>query len=195
MRLSLISLVLALCCGPALAEPVSRYSSIANKACTFAVLGDQPGDEEDQSKTCPGPGGMQVLVTALGTRVRIGFGWTGRPPVAPVPAVVEAWSAGEKVEWRGDAGRSFAPYAATVRMLYPKEGTGQVGHQVLAVMRVARGQACLVGVVDIRANRKAYVLARGVADRAPAFVCGRDRPSVAGVATEWTQRLLAPVAR
>jgi hypothetical protein len=195
MRLCLIGPGLLLLCGSAFAEPVSRYSSIENKACKFAPIGNEPGDDEDQSKTCPGPAGTQVLVNALGTRLRVGFGWTGRPPVAPVPAVVEAWSAGEKIEWRGDAGKGFAPYAATVRMLYPKEDTGQVGQQLLAVMRVARGEACLMGVVDIRANRKAYELAREIADRAPTFACGKDRPSVAGTATEWTQRLLAPIAR
>ncbi len=196
MRAFLLSLGLALCCQAAFAaEPQSRYSSIENKACKFQPIGKQVGDDDDQSKTCPGLGEAQVLVRAFGTRVRIGFAWRGAPAVKPVPAVVEAWSAGSKVEWRGTGpAAGFAPYAATVRMLFPKEDSPQVGQQVLAVMRVARGEACLVGAVDIRANRNAYELARAMADRAPAFTCGKDRPAVAGTATEWAQRLLAPIA-
>lgn len=53
----------------------NRFTSIANKDCTFAPIADEPGDEEDQLKTCPGVGGAQVLVNTLGTRLRIGFRW------------------------------------------------------------------------------------------------------------------------
>lgn len=56
-------------------EAQSRFTSIANKNCTFRPVGDEPGEDDDQLKTCPGLGGAEVLVNALGTRLRIGFRW------------------------------------------------------------------------------------------------------------------------
>ncbi|WP_204277063.1 hypothetical protein, partial [Escherichia coli] len=53
----------------------SRFTSIANKDCKFAPIGHEPGEEDDQLKTCSGLGNSQVLVNALGTRLRIGFRW------------------------------------------------------------------------------------------------------------------------
>lgn len=172
-------------------EAENRVTSIENKACTFAPT----GDPDDQSKRCPGLGGAIVLVSAFETRVRIGFDWRGNPAVKPVPAVVEAWSAGEKIDWRGRTGPAgFVPYAATVRMLFPKDDGPQVGHQVLAVMRVGHGDACLVGVVDLQLNADGYDLARGLADEAPGFTYGKDRERAAGAESEWTKRLLQPIS-
>lgn len=34
----------------------NRFTSLANKDCTFAPIGDEPGDE---LKTCPGVGGAR----------------------------------------------------------------------------------------------------------------------------------------
>lgn len=166
----------------------SRYTSIANGDCVFETQADE--DVEEDTKTCPGTAGISVVVSALGTSLQIGFAW-GETVATEVPAVVEAWSAGEKMEWRGPvASGVFRPEAAIVRMLFPREGTGQVGHQVLAVMRLEDGQACLLAAVDIAANRNGYDLARTLADGAPAFACGRDVPAAAGIETEWTRRLL-----
>lgn len=175
----------------AAAAPQSRYTSIENKDCKFAPVGKEPGDAEDQLKTCPGLGGARVLVNAFHTRLRIGFAWPGRPKVEAVPNVVEAWSAGMKIEWRGLTGaKGFEPYAATVRMLFPDEGTGKARHTVLAVIRIKRGEACLIGAVDIVANKDGYELARGLADGAPSFTCGKDKPRIAGVETEWAKAIL-----
>src|SRR5262245_23664154 len=103
------------------AGPESRYTSIENKDCKFDPIGNEPGDAEDQLKTCPGLGGAKVLVNAFHTRVRIGFLWGARRKTEPVWAT-EAWGAGLKIEWRGNATtKGFEPYAATVRMLYPND--------------------------------------------------------------------------
>jgi hypothetical protein len=175
----------------AAAAPQSRYTSIENKHCKFDPVGKQPGDAEDQLKTCPGVGGARVLVNAFHTRLRIGFAWTGRPKVADVMNVVEAWSAGMKIEWRGlPTAKGFDPYAATVRMLFADAETGKAKHQVLAVIRIRRGQACLIGAVDIAANKDGYDLARTLADAAPSFTCGKDKPRIAGVETEWAKAIV-----
>jgi hypothetical protein len=169
----------------AAAQPESRFTSIDNKDCRF-----ETGDDEDQVKRCPGLGGARVVVNAFHARLRIGFTWSDRRRAEP-KWVVEAWSAGQRVEWRGTAGaKGFAPFAATVRMLFPKEGTPQPEQQVLAVIRLQRGAPCLMGAVDIRANKDAYAQARALADTAPAFACGKDRPRVLGVETEWARALL-----
>jgi len=89
---------------------------------------------------------MKVIVSSFGTRVRIGFAWGAGKRQRSKPSVVEAWSAGEKIEWRSYKGvKGFVPYAAIVRMIFPKDEGPQAGHQLLAVMRVSEDQACLMG--------------------------------------------------
>jgi hypothetical protein len=193
MRTALACLLLA-CVGlqaARAAAPESRYTSIENKACRFDPVGKEPGDAEDQLKTCPGLGGTQVLVNSFHAMLRIGFAWPGKPKVEPALPVVTASSAGMKLEWRGVATRKgFEPYAATVRMLFHEEGKAGEQH-VLAVMRVKRGEACLVGAVDIRANPNGYELARALADTAPQFNCKTDKARVVGAETEWARSLIS----
>lgn len=162
----------------------SRFTSVANKDCTFAPIGDEPGQEDDQLKTCVGLGGSKVLVNALETRLRIGFAWPkGGRPGKPI-WVVEAWSAGFVIDWRGANGsKGFVPHAAIVRMKFARDGGPQVGDQVLAVIRVRHGDACVMGAVDTGANRNANELAREIADARPSFVCGKDRPMIGGIGT------------
>lgn len=166
----------------------SRYTSLANGSCIIAPSIDEETDE--QLKTCPGLNGILVVVSGLGTSVQIALAWDGAK-ADEAPAVLEAWSAGEKMEWRGpvEAG-AFTPQAAIVRMLFPKDGTPDVGHQVLAIIRVEDGQACLLGAVDIGANKDGYELARSRSDKAAGFECDRDSPVAIGRKTEWTRRIL-----
>lgn len=161
----------------------SRFTSIANKDCAFDPIGDEPG-EDDQLKTCRGLGGAQVLVNAKGTRLRIGFRWPKGSYPKKVAWVTEAWSAGFTMDWRGPgSSKGFTPYAAIVRMKFAKDGGPEVGDQVLAVIRVLDGTACIMGAVDIGANKNANKLAHAVADAAPAFVCGKDKPVIGGMKT------------
>lgn len=162
----------------------SRFTSIANKNCKFAPIGHEPGEDDDQLKTCPGLGGVKVLVNALETRLRIGFAWQkGAHAHTPI-WVVEAWSAGFVIDWRGaKEPKGFLPYAAIVRMKFARNGGPQVGDQVLAVIRVRHGDACVMGAVDTGPNRNANELAREIADARPSFICGKDRPMIGGIGT------------
>ncbi|MGO4562138.1 hypothetical protein [Rhizobiales bacterium 3FA27D7] len=162
----------------------SRFTSIANKDCKFAPIGHEPGEEDDQLKTCSGLGNSQVLVNALGTRLRIGFRWPNGGHPKKVIWIVEAWSAGFVVDWRGNEGtKGFIPYAAIVRMKFAKDGGPEVGDQVLAVLRVTPRMACVMGAVDAAVNRNANELAHEIADAQPSFICGKDKPAVGGVST------------
>lgn len=162
----------------------SRFTSIANKDCKFAPIGHEPGEEDDQFKTCPGLGGTKTVVNAFETRVRIGFRWPNGGHPKKVIWVVEAWSAGFVIDWRGaKEPKGFLPYAAIVRMKFARDGGPEVGDQVLAVIRVRHDDACVMGAVDAGANRNANELAREIADARPSFICGRDKPVIGGVGT------------
>jgi len=192
--LALILLAMTISTVSLAAAPESRFTSIANKDCRFDPISDEVGGADDQQKTCAGPDGIMVLVNAYETRVRIGFRWPkGRGSGEPVWAV-EAWSAGFVIDWRGTKGANgFVPYAATVRMKFAKDYGAEVGDQVLAVIRIADGEACLMGAVDARANRNANELARTIADTATSFVCGKDRPKIGGITTPAATTIAAGV--
>lgn len=185
-----ILLMTAACWTAPAAAGQSRLTSIANANCIFAPIGDEPGDEEDQLKTCPGLGGAQVLVNALGTRLRIGLRWPEGPSPQKIVWVTEAWSAGDAVDWRGISdGKGFKPYAAIVRMKFQKEDMPAAGDQVLAVIRVGRSLACVMGAVDVGANKHANRLAHALADARPSFNCGRDMPTVGGATTASARKI------
>lgn len=173
----------------------NRFTSIANKDCTFAPIGDEPGDEEDQLKTCPGVGGAQVLVNALGTRLRIGFRWPKGAHPQKIIWAVEAWSAGLTVDWRGSGeGKEFGPYAAIVRMKFQKQDLPVAGDQVLAVIRIAQDTACVMAAVDTGANPNANEAAHTLADAAPSFACGKDKPTIGGVKTKAAEEIVRGIA-
>jgi hypothetical protein len=173
----------------------SRFTSIANKDCTFAPIGDEPGDEEDQLKTCPGVGGAQVLVNALGTRLRIGFRWPKGAYPQKIIWAVEAWSAGLTVDWRGSGkGKEFEPYAAIVRMKFQKQDLPVAGDQVFAVIRVAQDTACVMRAVDTGANPNANETAHALADAAPSFACGKEKPTIGGVRTKAAEKIVQGIA-
>ncbi len=159
----------------------NRFTSIANKDCTFAPIGNEPGDEEDQLKTCPGVGGTQVLVNALGTRLRIGFRWPKGAHPQKIIWAVEAWSAGLTVDWRGSGkGEEFEPYAAIVRMKFQKQDLPVAGDQVLAVIRVAQVPPASWELLT--------------PDAAASFVCGKDKPTIGGMRTKAAEEIVQGIA-
>ncbi|GEC16138.1 hypothetical protein NWI01_20300 [Nitrobacter winogradskyi] len=173
----------------------NRFTSIANKDCTFAPIGNEPEDAEDQLKTCPGVGGAQVLVNALGTRLRIGFRWPKGGQPQKIIWAVEAWSAGLTINWRGSGNdKTFEPYAAIVRMKFQKQDLPVAGDQILAVIRIAPDTACVMGAVDAGANPNANEAAHALADAAPSFACGKDKPTIGGVSTRAAEEIARGIA-
>ena len=57
-------------------------------------------------------------------------------------------------------------------------------HDVWAVIRMEKRNACLMAVVDVAANPDALKLARSIADdEAPTAVCAKLKPKIAGEKT------------
>lgn len=176
--------------GPTLSSaifaPESRYTDLVGRSCQVDPVVSDAGAE--QTKRCPGFGGARVVVTAGHTAVALGYEWSGNKKA---DEVLSNWSLGYKLEWRGyktDSG--FDPYATVIRVLF-NSGAEPADRPVLAIMRIRRGEACVMGVVDIATNPDAYDMARELADRrAHGFVCGRDTARVEGVATERASQLV-----
>ena len=184
--------------GASAAALSSRYTPIDNVSCRFDPIGTEPGDEESQTKRCPGLGGVHVIVNVGGTTTSLGLEWPAlRSRAAANRELAAGWSLGEKLEWRGfQKTKGFVPQAAILRVLFNREGSHAIERQVLAVIRVRLGRACLMGAVDMTDDKTPNERARALADGAGrTFVCGRDRPMAAGPPTEWTARVLASSAQ
>ena len=192
LSLAIVASAISLAASPVWAEDRrSVYTSIENADCRFD-RGNGPGSEESQTKRCPGLARSRVIVDAGGTSTALGFDWTaGGQKRSEVRRVVVGWSLGTRLEWRGaGTGTSFRPDTMLVRVLFNRDGSPQVGHQVLAILSVRPGSACLRGVVDMTANAQPYLLARKVSDSRPGFVCGLDAVQVEGTRTEWTNLVI-----
>jgi hypothetical protein len=171
--------------GPSLSSaifaPESRTTDLVGRACQVDPGSGSFGSGDEQLKRCAGLGGARVTVTSDNSSVALGFEWSAKEKAEDV---LRNWGLGYKLEWRGyRTARGFEPYAATIRLLF-NEGGGTTDRPILAVLRVRRGEACLVALVDMAANPDGYDAARRVADqRAPGFSCGRDQPRVEGTPT------------
>lgn len=178
--------------GPSLSSaifaPESRTTDLVGRACQVEPAQGAFGTGEERHKRCPGLGGARVTMTSDNASVALGFEWSAKEKAEDV---LRNWGLGYKLEWRGyRTVRGFEPYAATIRLLF-NESYGAGDRPVLAVLRVRRGEACLVGLVDVAANPDGYDTARRVADqRAPGFACGRDMPRAEGVSTGRTAAIL-----
>lgn len=90
---------------------------------------------------------------------------------------------GEKAEWRGNGtGRYFKADSVIVRMR-PVEDDAQIS-SFLFVSRLQPKGACLIAIVDAKANKDANILARNAADNM-AMKCGKAAV-VMGIKTEAT---------
>jgi hypothetical protein len=64
-------------------------------------------------------------------------------------------------------------------------------HDVWAVIRMEKRNACLMAVVDVAANPDALKLARSIADdEAPTAVCAKLKPKIAGEKTCWAEEAI-----
>jgi hypothetical protein len=187
MRSSVL-LLAVLAAAPAQAEPApeTRITALVGGPCRFISENKETG--EDALKRCPGHGDLMVETLASHTRTSLSLRFSRTQRVD----VVEGWSLGERIAWRGVKGnKGFEPYAAIVRVLLkdPDSASRRADGEVLAVLRVdpREAQACAMAFVDARATKAASRLAAATADRlGPTFLCGSDKPTVAGARTRWT---------
>jgi hypothetical protein len=173
--------------GAAAQSPESVVTELVKGRCRFVSIDKETNEE--QVKRCPGIGGVDAVTRASHTNVFLGFQWAkSREP----QEVVYGWSLGEKVEWRGVRDRKgLRPYAAIVRVIVKDPETLVAGGQVLAVVRLQSGKACVAALADASANANANELARAAADSiARNFDCAKGRPSVVGAPTPRTEGLL-----
>jgi len=115
LRSALILPLVPLLIGTAAQAQVleTRYTELVGGRCRFVSIDKQTN--EGQLMRCPGHGGAEVETLASHTRLFISYRFS-RTQVAR--DVVEAWSAGKTVEWRGLKGnKGFEPYATIVRLL------------------------------------------------------------------------------
>ncbi len=154
------------------------------------IIRDEAAAAEDESGSvslkCKGLDGYPVYVKEGDLRQSAFFG-----PIDDlyVERAFESFGtfnhAGEKVEWRVDAGGK--PVAAILRYVIehadPKTGAPSKSSQgqILVVSKVAQkdnGQGCVAGYVDALANPDANDLARQIGDTVvPDFRCGGDEPT------------------
>lgn len=158
----------------------SAYQEIAGTACPDS--NPKPAKQRADREAA-----LHVCRPFLGYRVAIHF-YPNRHELHVTPPQQGSKTAtlgflsglGPRIEWLGEPrGGTIAPRALIVRI-----GAADLGDEksaLLAVMKVTEQAVCLVGVVDVRVNPDANVVARREAERrVDTFRCGADAVDVLG---------------
>lgn len=167
--------------APAAAQEVSSaYTNIdVRRDCKH-----RPGKavEDYGDWRCKGYGGAPMWLGAGDQRMYVSFG----PKAKDEPAAEQTLAPFNDfyrgvVEWRLVNGKPFATIIRwNVKRAADMENR-KVRGRALVVTRLPPGAVCHVGYVDALANANANELAREIADKhARDFVCGKDKPIVAG---------------
>lgn len=155
------------------AEWQSSYQDLSARTCPDRnpKPARQRADHEAATRACPAFLGYQIEVTEHPHRHELRV---TPPKQGGASASLTFLSGlGPRGEWRGPkSGATILPRAFIVRV-----GAADLGDEksaLLAVMKVSQEAVCLIGVVDVRANPDANVVARREADRlSEDFRCGR----------------------
>jgi hypothetical protein len=185
MRHLLWSALIALFADPALAQPASIETELVKGRCRFIEDDGEVGHYA--LKRCPGLNGIRVFTIAGVNQVSLSFGWGKAKP----KEIVENSSIGTSLEWRGIKARGgFTPYATVVRVIV-KDHEADERHNVLAVIRMEKRNACLMAALDEPGNPDPAALARATADQdAPGFSCATGKPRVVGAPSWWAQAVI-----
>jgi len=193
MRTLLLLLFIALLAGPASAQaPVSVETPLnVKKPCRIVKDDGEVGDYT--LVRCPGLGGARAYTEASVANVKLSLRWRK----ADEGHVVNGYSLGEKLEWRGlkDKG-GFKPYAIIVQIIERDDNAmDNDGHyktyNVLGIIRIGRRKACQMAAIDEEANPDALALARATADAdAPKFSCAQDKARIVGKPSKWAQQAI-----
>src|SRR5689334_16315951 len=131
-RLLLPCTFIAIFIGPAWAQPTSVETELVKGRCRFIADDGEVGDYAE--KRCPGLGGAQVYTVARPSRVSLSLRWRAKK----ADDIVQGWSLGKKLEWRGlGHGNAFKPYAAIVTaIMHDAEADRNDTHNVIAILRI-----------------------------------------------------------
>ena len=147
------------------AEMASRYTRHAYESCPVRPGGGaEPGSSE---RVCVGVDGIAVAWSADDDSSLIAF----PRERGEWPTIGSFFEAGTTIEWRGPAGGRAS--AAIVRYRVG-DSVGRLDRSRLLVYRLGPDASCIMGIVD-GARPGANAAARGIADAAPGFACGRGR--------------------
>jgi hypothetical protein len=188
MRLILLALTLCCLAQTAGAQAVTSIDTeLVKGRCRFIADDSEVGHYAE--KRCPGLSGARVHTVSGVNRVSLRFRWGKAKP----KEVVESWSIGDKLEWRGRRkGAAFKPHATIVQVKVIDDRSEKI-FTTLAVIRMEARNACLLAVIDEAGNKDALALARATADaEAPAFSCGKDaaKARVVGAPSTWAQTVI-----
>ena len=186
MRRLLLLVMLGALAEPALAQTVTSIDTeLVKGRCRFIADDGEVGHYA--LKRCPGLAGARVYTVAGVNKVSLSFRW-GK---AKAEDVVEDYSIGDKLEWRGIRGKQgLKPHAAIVRIIV-KDHEKDERHNVWGVIRMEPRNACLMAVIDEAANPDAITLARTTADaEAPNLACAKNKTKIVGTASRWAQEVI-----
>jgi len=166
------------------AEWRTVYQEIAGRACsdTNPRPARPRGDHEATRRICPAYLGFKVVIEEFPNRHELRI--TQQAQAGKSATLGFLSGLGPRIEWLGPArGATIMPRALIVRI-----GAADIGDEkssLLAVMKVASQEACLVGVLDVRTNPDANEVARREAKkRAESFRCDSDPIDVLGERSE-----------
>lgn len=141
------------------AEITSAYTKINLEDCNQLERAAEEGTFGG-SWTCPGYGGLQVLVSEGDLRMFVSFG----PDAENEPAAGQTLSRfntiNETLEWRLRDGVPFA----TILRWFPSLDEGKGTGSVLIVTQLKPGATCQIGRIDAQANPGANQMSRDLAD-------------------------------
>jgi hypothetical protein len=171
--------------SPASAQTFSSsYTSTAPKDCRVTSAGTEVDDST--IRTCPGKGGLVVLISEDDLRETVSVG-RNRAAAKKEPAA-QVWfgpfnSTEHTIEWRAMNGKPFAIIQRWhIADTSDEDKAGRpIAKPMLAVTRLPPGQVCHVAYIDAQANPNPNELARKAADEfARDFKCGEDEVKVIG---------------
>ena len=147
------------------AEQYSVFSTLKLNRCKLKKTYQQGAEW-----SCPGYRGMRVRVAEGDLRFAMAYGRNWRKQMSRYQFLSPFNTIGKTMEWRV---RGRRPEATIVRY-YTDEGSGGKKGQILVVTKIGKKNACHMGYVDARANKRANKLAHQIARGARRFKCGRD---------------------
>lgn len=161
----------------AAAELTSEYTrNHVDRDCE--IVASSPDDEGFWVDIrCPGVAGYTYMIRDSDGRQSVTYGSSER---SSMPTFGAFNYAHPTVEWRmGTLNGEVVPIAAIHRFSL-SDGDGEWTTQILVVSKVVQpdSEGCIVGYVSANEGGSANERARVVSDRAAAFRCGVDEPSV-----------------